>query len=96
MLIIGAFAAPFFSIVWLLLFPLGRAYLDGIAAARDPSNRVAPRPGWYFFDAVVRRRLRRWLLIWSALLLASLSILTLIREFIFWDMWGRSRASACV
>lgn len=88
MLTAASFAVFFFPIVWVLLFPLGRAYLDGIAAARDPSNRVTPQSGWYFFDAMVRRRLRRWLVIWTTLLLASLSILTLIREFYFWDLWG--------
>ena len=49
--------------------PLNSAFLAGIASARDPGHRLTPRSPWFFFDRVVKRRLRWWWVVWGFVLL---------------------------
>lgn len=73
----ATFSLP--SVLLLLSVPLlyaamlitpSRAFIRGLAAARDPGARVTPQSPWYFFDPVFRRRVRiwRWLLPTSLIL----------------------------
>ena len=66
---LAAALIPLVLYVWLFTIPLCRAFRDGIKAAADPNARVAPRSPWFFFDRVIRWRLRRWKKIWIYLAL---------------------------
>ncbi len=71
---------PVFA-AWVLMFPLGRAYLVGIQSARDPTHRLTVRGGWVFFNRIVSQRLRIWKRIWfGAYVLALATPLLLIFE----------------
>lgn len=52
------FPALFFA------FPLCRVFSNGIAAARDQMRASAAGSPWKAFDAVLRPRLGRWLVLW--------------------------------
>jgi len=72
LLVVGPWAA-------LIALPLATALLRGIAAARDPMNRIVPeRSPWFFFKRTLLKRLGRWwhrwiiaFFIWFALLVVS-------------------------
>jgi len=42
----------------LILHPICKAVIAGIACARDPAHRVAPQSPWYFFDPVLNATMR--------------------------------------
>lgn len=85
------FLATFLSLPviagWLLMMPLGGAYLEGLRSARDPSHRLTPRSPWFFFDRTVRRRIESWRWIWTAayLLALPLPFLLVLVEPEFWS-----------
>lgn len=74
-------------VAWLLMVPLGRAYLAGIHSARDPSHRLTSLDAWYFFDRVVSRRLKGWIWIWAGAYLFSLATPGFL-VFVAPDFWA--------
>lgn len=85
------FLALFLSIpvvaAWLLTFPLGSAYLEGIRSARDPSHRLTPRSPWFFFDRRVAARLRVWRWLWAGSYVFALALPALL-VFVDPDFWA--------
>lgn len=54
---------------FIFAIPLSRAFLDGIASARDPMHRLIPDTSpWVFFKRKLYRHLRIWIPIWLLVL----------------------------
>ncbi len=49
-----------------LIAPLCFAFHHGLAAARDPANRVTPLDPWNVFTRAALRKLRWWWFVWAA------------------------------
>ena len=43
---------------FIFIIPMGKAFLVGIASARDPGHRVTLLDAWFFFDRGARRKMR--------------------------------------
>ena len=70
-----------------LAWPLSRAFLAGVSAARDPNVRVTFLHPWQCFWFTFRRKYRYWILLWPSAYVGLIALggtIWEVWEYLFW------------